>query len=476
MQLPTAKKEFLYAQLADKIEGLIRQQVWRPGERVPSVRQLSRQQGVSLSTAFQAYYQLENKGVLEARPKAGYFVRATARQLPLPELSAPRLQETEVALNQSLRLVLDGRQAHRVSFSITVPSPELLPVARLRKAVVQATDRASGHGVGYEPAAGNPALRRQIARQALRWGGQLAADVVVVTNGCVEALNLCLRAVAQPGDTIAVESPTYYGILLAIENLGLKALEIPTHPETGVSLEHLEAALGRKKVAACLFVPNFNNPLGSCVPDHHKQALVALLRRWQVPLIEDDIYGELYFGPSRPKACQAFDQDGLVLLCSSFSKHLAPGYRVGWVAAGRYHRRVEQLKFMQNLATATLPQLAVAHFLEHGRYEHHLRQLRTRLAAQVRHTAQAVDHYFPAGTRVTQPTGGFVLWAELPPPADAFALYQQASAQGISFVPGQFFSAQGQYRNCLRLSCGQPWRPELEQAVETLGRLAKTGL
>lgn len=469
----TSTKDYLYAQLADQIEALIRQQVWRPGERVLSVRQLSQQYQVSLSTAFQAYYHLENKGVLEARPKSGYFVRAGARQLAPPEQSAPRLQETEVSINESLKLVLEGRQAHRVSFAVTVPSPELLPVARLRKAVVQATDRASGHGVRYEQAAGHEGLRRQIARQALRWGGQLFPDDVIVTNGCVEALNLCLRAVAQPGDTIAIESPTYYGILLTIENLGMKALEIPTHPRTGVSLEHLEAAFRQKKVAACLFVSNFNNPLGSCIPDAQKQALVSLLSRWRIPLIEDDIYGELYFGPARPKTCKAFDQDGLVLLCSSFSKHLAPGYRVGWVAAGRYHRRVEQLKFMQNLATATLPQLAVAHFLEHGRYEHHLRQLRTRLAAQVQHTAQAVDRYFPPGTRVTQPAGGFVLWVELPPPADAFALYQQASAQGISFVPGQFFSAQaGQYRNCLRLSCGQPWTSQLEQAIETLGRLA----
>jgi DNA-binding transcriptional MocR family regulator len=474
--MDSPKKIFLYSQLADTREELIRQQVWRAGEKVPSVRRLSQQHQVSLSTAFQAYYHLENKGLLEARPKSGYFVRLAADHRPAPAQTEPKFQETEVCINDRLATVLEARRGHAVPFAMAVPSLDLLPVARLNKAVVSAMRTATNRGIGYELTAGNEELRRQVARQSLRWGGHLAPEDLTITSGCLEALNLCLRAVTKPGDTVAIESPTYYGILQTIENMVLKALELPTHPQTGVSLEHLEAALQRKKVAACLFVSNFNNPLGSCIPDAHKQELVLLLKRWNVPLIEDDIYGELHFGPTRPKTCKAFDHEGLVLLCSSFSKQLAPGYRVGWVAAGRYHRQVQQLKLMHNLATATLPQLAISHFLEHGRYEHHLRQLRTAFAAQVQHTARAINQYFPEGTRVTQPAGGFVLWLELPQSVDAFALYQQANAQGIGFVPGHLFSAQGKYHNCLRLSCGHPWNEHLERGVETIGNLVKAQL
>jgi len=468
------RKEFRYALLADTIEGLIRQGVWQPGEKVPSVRQLRAQHGVSLSTAFQAYYHLENKGLLEARPKSGYFVRRLSRPAPPPQ-STPALQETEVRISALLTTVLEARRGHHGPLAVAVPNLALLPVARLNKAVGTVLRRAPQQNLGYELTAGNEELRRHIAQQALRWGGQLTADQVVVTSGCLEALNLCLRAVTRPGDTVAIESPTYYGILQTIENLGLRALEIPTHPDHGISLAHLETALQRKQVAACLLVPNFNNPLGSCMPDAHKQQLVALLKHWNIPLIEDDIYGELYFGPARPKTCKVFDTEGLVLLCSSFSKHLAPGYRVGWVAPGRYRRQVEQLKFMHNLATATLPQLAVAEFLSHGRYEHHLRGLRVALAGQVRQVTAAVEQFFPPGTRITHPAGGFSLWVELPGGADAWALHGRAQAAGIGFVPGPLFSAQPKYGRYLRLTCGHPWTPDLEQALATLGQLARSG-
>ncbi|WP_046246487.1 aminotransferase-like domain-containing protein [Hymenobacter terrenus] len=468
-------KDPLYVSLAHTLHELVTQGVWQPGERVPSLRHLSREHRVSLSTAFQTYTYLENKGVLEARPRSGYFVRPRAHPAPAP--SAPTLSATtgaEVRISEQLAAVLEAQAGHHAPFAVAVPSLALLPVARLQKAVTKVLRAAAGPSVGYELTVGNALLRRQIAQQAPRWGGTLTADDLIITSGCLEALNLCLRAVTRPGDTVAVESPTYYGLLQSLENLGLKALEIATHPQTGVDLDELEAAFQRQPVAACLFVPTFNNPLGSCLSDDKKQQLVTLLTRWAVPLIEDDIYGELYFGPARPKACKAFDTEGWVLLCSSFSKQLAPGYRVGWIAAsGRFRAQLERLKFMHNLATATLPQLAVSEFLAHGRYDHHLRQLRAAFAAQVQQTTQAIYRYFPAGTRVTQPSGGFVLWVELPDARDAFELHRQALRQGIGFVPGPLFSAQPRYRNCLRITCGQPWSPDLEQSLGVLGGIAQ---
>jgi DNA-binding transcriptional MocR family regulator len=284
-------------------------------------------------------------------------------------------------------------------------------------------------------------------------------------------LHICLRAVARRGDTVALESPAYYGLLQLIESLGIRAIEIPAHPRSGMDLDVLEEVLSRHRIKACLAIPNFNNPLGSAMPDEAKERLVAMLARRDVPLIEDDIYGDLQFGETRPRAAKAFDTHGLVMLCSSFSKTVAPGYRVGWAAPGRFREEVEQLKFAQSVATATLPQMAIAEFLENGGYDHHLRALRRRLAAQVARMSEAIAEHFPPGTRVSRPAGGFVLWVELPPGASALALHERALARGISIAPGPIFSAKHRFSNYIRVSCGYPWSDLHDHAVRTLGRL-----
>ena len=298
-------------------------------------------------------------------------------------------------------------------------------------------------------------------------------DEIVTTFGCMESLNLALRATCRPGDCVAIESPTYYGLLQALESLGLSAIEIPTHPQHGVDLAALEATLENKKVAACLFSTSFNNPLGSNMPEENRRALVQdVLGPRGIPLIEDEIYAELYHGSTRPKSCRAFDREGLVLVCSSFSKCLAPGYRVGWIVPGRFGQRVQLLKFMNTLATSTHPQAAIADFMKSGAFDHHMRSLRKRMREQVARVSAAVAEYFPAGTRVTRPLGGFVLWLELPGHVNALRLHQQALAVGISIAPGPIFSAKQRFENFIRLSCGHPWTPRLEHALVTLGKLA----
>jgi DNA-binding transcriptional MocR family regulator len=470
--MTAVSKKLLYVRVAETIGHLIEQHVWQPGEKIPSVRQLSREHRVSLSTCLQAYYYLERRGVIEARPQSGYYVRPQFRsaQLPVPKKSISATHSQKVDVIEPLTAILQAQAGQQLPFAVARPSLELLPTVRLNQAVRQVLRTNPAAGIGYEQTAGNELLRRQIAQQATRWGGVITAPEVIITNGCLEAVHLCLRAVTRPGDTVAVETPTYYGLLQVIENLGLKALEIATDPQTGVDLDELEKAL-QQPVAACLFVPSFNNPLGSCMPDEHKKRLVEMLTRLRIPLIEDDIYGDLYFGPVRPKACKAFDAEGWVLLCSSFSKQLAPGYRVGWVIPGRFAAQVEGLKHSINVMTSTLPQLAISEFIAHGRYDHHLRQLRAAFAAQVTRVSSAIQQHFPVGTRVTRPSGGFVLWIELPAGCDAAKLHALALTQGIGFMPGSLFSAQKRYTNCLRLTCGQPWNAEMERALKVLGHL-----
>ncbi|MDB6121334.1 MAG: GntR family transcriptional regulator [Pedosphaera sp.] len=470
---PLKSENHLYEQVAQRVIGLIDRGILRPGDRVPSVRKLSLQQKVSVATVLQAYRELENKGLVEARPQSGYYVRP--RFLPLPpepEISKPACSSTKVTMGDLAVQVVQGqRDPSLIHLGAAVPSPELLPMAQLNRSMTSIGRRSPLLGTSYEAPPGVLLLRTQIAKRAMNQGWTLSPNEIVTTCGAQEALNLCLRAVAKPGDTIAIESPTYYGILQIIETLGMRALEIPTHPRDGVSLEALTYALDNHSIKACLFSLNFNNPLGSCMPEANKQRLVELLAKRDIPLIEDDIYGELGFGPTRPLPAKAFDKKGLVLLCDSFSKTLAPGYRVGWTAPGRYQKQVEQLKFTSTIATATLPQYAIADFLANGGYDHHLRKVRRLYAEKVQLMTQAITKYFPAGTKVTRPSGGFVLWVELAPHINSTELYHLALAAKISIAPGTIFSAKQKFQNFVRLNCGNPWSGAIENALIKLGQI-----
>jgi DNA-binding transcriptional MocR family regulator len=354
------------------------------------------------------------------------------------------------------------------------PSEELYPGDKLVRLASSIARRQPSVASRYHMSMGNERLQRAIARRAVEFGCALSASDIVVTNGCTEAINIALRAVAQPGDTIALESPTYFTLLQIIESLGMKALEVPTHPREGISLEALDLATQKPgAVKAVMLITNFSNPLGSLMSDDKKARLVRLLEARGIPLIEDDIYGDCYFGRSRPFVCKAWDRAGNVLLCSSFTKSLAPGFRIGWIAGGRFQRQVEMLKFISSIATPELPQLAIAEFIANGGYDHHLRKLRAAFQSQVQQTTEAVAEHFPDGCKLTQPAGGFVLWVELPLKVDAIRLFEMAREQRIAIAPGPMFTNTGRYRNFIRLNCGHLWTSRLELALAQLGQLAR---
>ncbi len=464
----------LYERVAKQLAGQIDQGLYRPGDRLPGVRRLARQFEVSISTIVQAQRLLEDDGLIEARPRSGYYVRMPFWTQPEPPgISRPIVRPVPVTGQELvLRLVQTANDPKCVQLGAAVPAPEFLPARAIQRAL-SAAARADGDRLAtYQFPPGSPELRRQIARRMLEAGCRVSPDDIVITSGCQEALILALRAVAKKGDVVAIESPSFYGLLQAIESLGMRALEIPTDPATGISIEALELALDKWPVKACVLTANFSNPLGSIMPSDKKQALVALLASHEIPLIEDDIYGDLGFEGERPQALRAWDETGGVIYCASFSKTLSPGLRVGWILPGRWQEQIEYLKYVTSLAAPTLSQLAVADFLHHGGYDRHLRQVRSAYARQVILMTRAVSKYFPEGTRVTQPRGGFVIWVELPKTVNALTLCQQALEQGISIAPGTIFSASGKYRNCIRLNCAQPWNDMLDRAVMTLGRMA----
>jgi DNA-binding transcriptional MocR family regulator len=468
-------REHKYVEVADRIEALIDKQVLKVGDKLLSVRALSKEQGISLSTAFQAYYSLESRGLIEARPQSGYYVKFSRNHiLDLPKVSDPPDDAMPVSLDEMINNVyMDFNTEKIVNFSMGTPSATLLPTARLSKAVTHAMRESKTSCVNYEHVQGNVLLRKQIARQAFNWGGTPSEDDIVVTAGAVEALSLCVKAITRPGDAVAIESPTYFAVFQVMESHGLKVVEIPTDPVTGVDLGYLEQAIPRFDIKACLFVNNFNNPLGSCMPDERKKQLVEMLARKEIPLIEDDIYGELYFGKTRPKTCKTYDKKGLVLHCASFSKSLAPGFRIGWAIPGRFKEKVISLKRMHTVSTNTLTQAAVANFLSNGRFELHLRHLRKALHTHSLRYLQAVSEYFPDDTCVTRPQGGFTLWIEMNKKVNGYRLHKRALKHGIGIAPGQIFSSQGRFENCFRISYGEPWSEAIGQGLQTLGKLIR---
>lgn len=461
-----------YEQLAEHIESLIASATLRPGERLPSVRDTIASRNVSPSTVFEAYYLLEARGLIEARPRSGYFVkeRAAARNEPRP--ADPAMESREVVVNDLVLEVLGSiREREVVPLGSAFPSPELFPLARLARGMGAALRELPPSRLLDDLTPGNAELRRHIALRYVSNGVMVTTEEVVITSGAMEALNLCLQAVTQPGDAVAIESPTFYGCLQALERLKLRAVEVATHPREGVQLDSLEAVLQRENVKACWFMPNFQNPLGALMPVDNKRKLVELLTRRQIPLIEDDVYGELYFGVRRPPPAKAFDKEGWVMHCSSVSKSLAPGYRLGWAAAGRFARSVERLKLSSTLSVAVPSQLAVLHYLQEGGYDKHLRALRATLARQQQEAVRCITKHFPSGVRVTQPEGGYFVWVELPPEVDALKLHRLALSQNISIAPGPLFSADQRFRHHIRLNYGHPSSTQLGIALKTVGRL-----
>jgi DNA-binding transcriptional MocR family regulator len=467
------RKEALYLKIAKVIEEQIDSETLKLGDKLPSIRTIQRIYNVSINTAKQAFLELESKSLIEPRPKSGYFVSKTSRR----KFSLPTVGKLKSSLDEKNPQDLIGKVFDTLKdkdirqFSLGVPDKSLLPIAKLNKGMISAIRNMDDSGTSYEPTQGSVNLRRTIARWSLVLEGKLSEDDIVTTSGTMNAIYNCLLAVTQKGDTIAVETPVYFGILHVAKSMGLNVIEIPNHPLTGIDLEALKKVL--PQIKACCFISNFSNPLGCLMPDEHKKELVRMLTERNIPLIEDDLYGNLFFGATRPKPCKAFDEAGIVLWCGSVSKTLAPGYRVGWVAPGKYKDKIIRQKLLQTISTPSLYQEVIADFMDHGRYDHHLRTFRSKLYNSCLQFQRAIEDYFPHNTKISQPQGGFMLWLELDKKIDTAKLYDIAINQKISFAPGRMFSLHNQYNNCMRLNYGLEWNEQVDLDLKRLGSIVK---
>ena len=466
--------DYLYRQVVDLISDNIESGALMPGDRLPSLRRMSHRIGVSIPTVRQAYVELERQRRVQSRPQSGFYVRGLpSNELVRPSPAFRRSARPIPVIGRSLMdRVYDGLYTPGVvPFGIANPCMVKPAAKALHRTMKRIMARAQERSLAYAPTLGEAGLRRQIAYRYLDTvGGKIDPDNICITNGGQEALLLALQAVAGKGDVIAVESPTYHGLLELIASLGKLAIEVETCPEEGISLSALRKTLEAHPVKACMFATTLSNPLGVSMPEEMRQELVEMLEAHGVVLIEDDVYGDLLFDGHRPKPAEFYSRSGSVLTCGSFSKTIAPGYRIGWLIAGQYIDQIVQLKRSFSCSSGLLQQLTLSEFLATGDYDRYLKTLRPELQCNAERMSAMVAQHFPRETRTSKPVGGSVIWLELPEKVDSEMLFDLAIEAGISIAPGLIFSPCNRYRNFIRLSFGHPWSRQIEEGIEWLGR------
>ena len=468
---------YRYVALADDIQDNIINGVFPPGEKLPSLRTLHHSLGLSISTIHQAYIELEKRGQVEAREKSGFYVKPADRQI----LKQPNAEKTvsrpcQVKINDLAEHIITDLQDPRVlQLGAAIPDRKIMPLKQLSRIMKSIpANELQGHYANYDHCAGSEELREELSRRMLGLSCPVRPEDIVTTSGCLEAVSLSLRAVAGPGDTILVESPVFHCFLQLIEDLNMFVIEIPGCPENGIDPIVFEKAVSSNRISACLLNSNFHNPLGSVLSMTSKEKIYGIAERLGIPIIEDDIYGDLYHGRKRPGTFKSLDKTGMVLYCSSFSKSLSPGLRTGWVVPGRYKAKVIRMKLNTVISNTGINAAVAARFVKTGAYDRHLRQLRNKLKNQVSAMSLAVSRYFPKNTQITFPKGGLFLWVVLNPKIDAMEVYKKANAHKISILPGTICSSSDTYQNCLRINCGHPWSDVLEQGIKTLGNIVHT--
>ncbi|WP_419778408.1 PLP-dependent aminotransferase family protein [Maridesulfovibrio sp.] len=474
MNLDSSENQYRYKKVEQELSKHIEAGDLVPGDKLPSLRQMSKTLKVSISTVSHAYEELEKRGLIESRPRSGYYVRSEFRTIPTPQIKTTQKLEPHLATkNKLIRTALETvGNKELLPLGVVCPSNDLLPTRQLAKIMNSVIRENPLDTAGYEMIPGNLDLRRQIAFRSVDCGSNATADELIITTGAMEALYISLRTLTRPGDLVLIQSPSYYCFLQLVENLGLRAIEIPSCPTKGINPDRVDDITRTFDIKACIFSPNFNNPDGGLTSDARKKEIVKILAERKIPLVEDDVYGEIYFGESRPRTFKSYDREGGVLLCSSFSKTIAPGYRVGWLAPGRYLEKALEIKATTNVSCVAATQMAIARYLRETLYDRHLKKLRAAMKDQMQKMRTEIGLSFPEGTKVTNPKGGSVLWVELPEEKDGVDLFFKAREEGIGIVPGTVFSPQDIFSNYIRLSSGSLWSAEIQAGVRRLGELA----
>lgn len=467
----------LYEKFASELIELIRNGTLKGSEKLPSIRQASKRYGISQATVIEAYYLLETQGIIYAKERSGFYVQPTFNHtLKTPTQIEKATQTTEVNVSNLIFATLQNdKDSDTIPFGTAFPSPMMFPLAELAQSMNKAMRHLtqSSNELIEDMPSGNPELIRQIELRYRLGGTAVSPDEIIITNGAIEALSLSLQAITQAGDLIAIESPSFYVTLQLLERLQLKAIEIPVDPISGMDISVLADSLDRFNIKAVVLMTNFQNPLGVSLSSEKRQHLMQLIQQHQLPTLIDDVYGELYFSKTITASLKSLDETGLIIHCSSFSKCLAPGFRIGWLAGGKFTEAIERLKLMSTISPSVPAQLAIAYYLQRNHYDRHLQRLRYQLVLSQRLMLSAIARYFPSNTAVTEPSGGYFLWVELDEKVNTLELYKKALEHKISIAPGPIFSASHKFQHCIRLNYGMQWTTETEEAIKQLGLIIK---
>lgn len=453
-------------QSALSLRYLIESGVWKPNEKLPSLRQQAEISGFSLMTVMNAYQELEAQGLIYSKEKLGYFITETSKSNK--DNQAIILNE-KIEINSTVFRYLKSIQSEEiVPFGIAFPNSQLLYSPKL----MQTLGQRAKHRLSYEQMPslppGNLDLRKLIAQRYCMQGIQTDPSDIVITSGGLDALNLSLQALTKSGDYILLQETIFYGAWQATEHLGLKVITIPEHPELGLDLEAFENAILKYPIKVCLLMLNSHNPIGFTVSDETKLQLAKLLHKHQIYLIEDDVYEELYFNNKKPLSMKYFDQENLILHCSSFSKTLGAGFRVGWVHAGKFSENIQHLQLMSTLSVNSFIQNALAEYLFHRHYEKHLKSLRATLKRLKNQYYQYLIKNLPKTCQVHYYPSGYFLWISLPEHVDANLLYHQLLEHKIGIAPGSLFYQMNAIPHHIRINCSFELNEHTQAAFEQL--------
>ncbi len=453
-------------QLALSLKHLIETGTWKLHEKLPSLRQQAETSGFSLITVMNAYQELEAQGLIYSKEKLGYFVADN----PLQTALAKKVVLNEkIEINSLVFRYLKSIQSEKiVPLGSAFPNSQLLYSPKLMQTLAQ----QAKHRISYEQTPslppGNYELRKQIAQRYCMQGIPTDPSDIVITSGGLDALNLSLKAMTQMGDYILLQETIFYGAWQAAENLGLKVITIPEHPEHGLDLEAFKKAITSYPIKVCLLMLNSHNPIGFTVNEDIKFELAKLLHEHEIYLIEDDVYEELYYDQKKPLSMKYYDQQNLVLHCSSFSKTLGAGFRVGWVYAGKFSEHIQHVQLMSTISVNSFIQNALADYLTHRHYEKHLKNLRNTLKRLKNQYYQYLIKKLPEDCQVSYYPSGYFLWITLPQHIDSSRIYEKMILNDIGVAPSILFYRKNKKQNHIRINCSFEMNDEMINKIDLL--------
>ena len=458
-------------QLALNIRQLIENGAWKAHSKLPSLREQSQISGYSLMTVLNAYQELEAQGLVYTKQKSGFYVTERLNQTEQPVPSSLSLN-AHIQMNSLVFGYLKSIQPADVSpLGSAFPNAELLFNPKFMQILAQHAKRKASYMSHDHMPPGNYELRTIIANRYCLQGIPTHANDIVITSGALDALNLSLQALTKPGDFILLQETIFYGAWQAAERLGLQVITIPEHPVSGFDLDSFEQALKQYPIKVCWLMLNIHNPIGFSVRDEIKQRIASLLEEYQVYLIEDDVYQELYYGTQKPLSMKYFDRQQRVLHCASFSKTLGSAVRVGWVYAGQFSHAIQHFQLMSTVSASPLLQNTLVDFLSHHHYEKHLRQLRKELEKHKKVFYQQLKQRLNPACKIHYYSSGYFLWIELPAYLDGYTIYEQLIQNKIGIAPSQLFRSEQVSQNFIRLNCSFAWTAEIEHAVTVLAQV-----